>query len=181
MYTNQTGAFPTRLRKGNQYVMILCKIDNNIILSKPMRNRTSGEIVRAYQTLYTRLAIAGIRPKKHVLDNKCSNEYKGAIRENGMTYKMVPKGQHRRNLVERAIQTWKAHAISVLSGVASNFPLGLWDELLPQLDMQVNMLRFSNIAPNMSAWTVLNGPHDFNRHPLAPLGAEIQMLEDPKI
>ena len=53
--------------------------------------------------------------------------------------------------------------------------------LLPQLDMQVNMLRFSNITPNVSAWTVLHSPHNFNRHPFAPLGCEIQMLEDPKI
>eukprot|EP00549_Striatella_unipunctata_P008957 CAMPEP_0118723640 /NCGR_PEP_ID=MMETSP0800-20121206/32114_1 /TAXON_ID=210618 ORGANISM="Striatella unipunctata, Strain CCMP2910" /NCGR_SAMPLE_ID=MMETSP0800 /ASSEMBLY_ACC=CAM_ASM_000638 /LENGTH=237 /DNA_ID=CAMNT_0006632085 /DNA_START=12 /DNA_END=721 /DNA_ORIENTATION=+ len=69
-----------------------------------------------------------------------------------MEYELVPKGQHRRNIAERAIQTWKSHAIGALSGVSPNFPLGLWDELLPQLDI---------------------------RHPLAPLGVEIQMLEDP--
>ena len=41
MYTNQTGAISTRSRKGNQYVMILCKIDSNVIISKAMKNRTS--------------------------------------------------------------------------------------------------------------------------------------------
>jgi hypothetical protein len=95
IYTDQTGAFPVTSHKGNRYVMILCEINNNVILSEPMRNRTLGKIVRAYQAFHTRLAIAGIRPKKHVLDNECSNEYKEAIRENGMTYEMVPKGQHR--------------------------------------------------------------------------------------
>ena len=38
LYTDQTGAFPTRSRKGNQYVMILCEIDNNVIISKAMKN-----------------------------------------------------------------------------------------------------------------------------------------------
>ena len=45
--------------------------------------------------------------------------------------------------------------------------------------MQVNLLRFSNIHPKVCSWTVLNGAHNFNRHPLAPLGVEIQMLENP--
>ena len=89
------------------------------------------------------------------------------------------KGQHRRNLAERALQTWKSHTIGALNGVANNFPLGLWDEVLPQLDMQVNILRFSNVNPKVCSWTVLNCAHGYNRHPLAPLGVEIQMLEKP--
>ena len=43
--------------------------------------------------------------------------------------------------------------------------------------MQVNLLCFSNITPKVGAWTVLGGAHDFNRHPLAPLGIEMHMLE----
>ena len=125
-----------------------------------------------------RLKPVGIRPNKHVLDNECSTEFKQAIKENELEHELVPKGQHRRNLAERALQTWKAHIIGYLSGVTDNPPLGLWDKLLPQLDMQVNLLRFSNIHPKVCSWTVLNGAHDFNRHPLAPLGLEIQMLEN---
>ena len=94
-----------------------------------------------------------------------------------LEYDLVPKGQHRQNLSERALQTWKAHTIGALSGVSATFPLGLWDELLPQLNMQVNILRYSNIHPKVCSWTVLNGAHDFDRHPLAPLGVEIQMLD----
>ena len=55
----------------------------------------------------------------------------------------------------------------------------VWGELLPQLDMQVNMLSFENVIPNVCSWTVLNGHHDFNRYPLVPLGIELQMLEYP--
>ena len=38
------------------------------------------------------------------------------------------------------------------------------------------MLQQSNTNPNVCAWTVLKGAHDFNRHPLAPLGIEMHML-----
>ena len=33
MYTNQTGAFPVTSKKGNTYIMILCEIDNYLIIS----------------------------------------------------------------------------------------------------------------------------------------------------
>ena len=72
-----------------------------------------------------KLKAAGIRPKKHVLDDECSTEFKQAIKENELEYELVPKGQHRRNLAELALQTWKAHTIGALSGVSVAFPLGL--------------------------------------------------------
>ena len=72
MYTDQTGAFPVTSKKGNKYIMILCEIDNNFIMSESMRNISSREIVRTYLILMQRLKAAGIKPKKHVLDNECS-------------------------------------------------------------------------------------------------------------
>ena len=84
-----------------------------------------------------------------MLDNQCSTEFKQATKENKLEYELVPKVQHRRNLAERELQTWKSHTIGALSGVADNFLLGLWDELLPQLDMQVNLLWFSNVNPKV--------------------------------
>ena len=95
-----------------------------------MRDRKGSEIICAYKALIHRLKIAGITPKKHILDNECSNEYKEAIRENGMEYELVPKGQHRRNIAEKAIQTYKAHAIGFFSGIDTKCPLALWDLML---------------------------------------------------
>ena len=157
IYTDQTGAFPTRSRSGNRYIMILCEMDGNAIMSEGMRDRTAGEIIKAYQKLIKRLQKAGIRPKKHILDNECSEEYKQAIIDNNMQYELVPKGQHRRNIAEKAIQTWKSHAVGVFSGMSDKCPLAIWDLLLPQIDMQVNMLRQANTAPKVSAWAYMHG------------------------
>ena len=82
MHTDQTGAFPVTSKNGNKYIMILCEIDNGVITSEAIQNISSGEIVWAYQDLMQRLKAAGFRPKKHVLDNECSTEFKQAIKEN---------------------------------------------------------------------------------------------------
>ena len=51
IYLDQTGKFPTTSSKGNQYIMVMAEMDSNTILVEPMRNRTAGEMVRAYQKL----------------------------------------------------------------------------------------------------------------------------------
>jgi len=113
IYSYQTGAYPTRSKSGSRHIMIMCEMDANGIMSEPMNNRTSGEIVKAYQKLIKRLHLSGITPNKHILDNECSAKFKQAIIDNGMKYELVPKGQHRCNIAEKAIQTWKAHAVGV--------------------------------------------------------------------
>ena len=65
------------------------------------------------------------------------------------------------------------------SGMDSKGPLFLWDLMLGQIDMQVNMLRQSNVTPKVSAFAHLNDQHDFNRHPLAPLGIEVHSYVPP--
>merc|ERR1712086_715594 len=159
--------------------MILVEIDQNIIISEPIRLQKAGELTKAYQALMKRLKRKGITPKNHILDNECSQELKDAILENEAEYELVPKGQHRRNIAERGIQTWKSHAIGVFSGFPMEAPLFLWDEMLPQIDMQVNLLRFSNVNPTVCSNTVLNSVHNFNRQPLASLGIDMHMLEHP--
>ena len=176
MYTDQTGAFPVTSIKGNRYVMVATQVDGNVVISETMKNRIAGDMIAAYRKVMRRFKRANIIVKKHILDNEISEEFKEEIENQKCTYELVPKGMHRRNMAERAIQTWKAHAIGVLCGLPSTCPLGLWCQLLPQIDMQVNMLRQSNTNPNVCAWTVLQGAHDFNRHPLAPLGIEMHML-----
>ena len=47
--------------------MILCEIDNNVILSEAMKHIKSGEMIQAYQFFVKRIKVAGIKPKKHVL------------------------------------------------------------------------------------------------------------------
>ena len=87
-----------------------------------------------------------------------------------MDLELVLPGSHRRNAAEVAIQNFKAHFLSILAGTADNFPMQLWDRLLSQADITVNLLRQSNATPTVSAYAHLSGPFDYNKMPLAPIG-----------
>ena len=76
-----------------------------------------------------------------------------------------------------AIRNFKAHFISVLAGVAEDFLMHLWDRLLPQKEITLNLLRQSNTAPTVSAYAHLSEPFDYNKMPLAPMGCGAQVHE----
>ena len=178
VFSDQTGQFPTRSQRGNKYIMVMVEIDSNAILVEPLKSRKDPELTRAYRAMMLRLKRAGIIPKKHVLDNEVSEAMKDVIREEyQMEMELVPPGCHRRNAAEVAIRNFKAHFLSVLAGTTDDFPLSLWDRLLPQAEITVNLLRQSNATPNVSAYAHLSGPFDYNKMPLAPMGCAVQVHE----
>ena len=69
---------------------------------------------------------------------------------------------HRRNVAKKMIQNFKAHFLSILTGVSSTFPNFLWEKLLPQTELTLNLLRQSDIAPAISAWEHFNGPSNIS-------------------
>jgi hypothetical protein len=124
----------------------------------------------------TRLQKAGIHPRKHVLENKISTPMKHLITDTyKMTYELVPPGCHRHNATEVAIRNFKNHFLSIIASVADDFPLKLWEKLLPQAEITINLLLQSNDTPTVSAYAHLNGPFDYNKMPLAPMGCNVQV------
>ncbi len=82
------------------------------------------------------------------------------------------------NAAECAIQTFKDAFIVALATTDSNFPLQLWDWLMPQVQDTLNMMHTSRINPAISAYEALNGPYNWNRYPLTPLGCKAVIYED---
>jgi hypothetical protein len=82
------------------------------------------------------------------------------------------------NITKRAIQTFKAAFIAALATTDHDFPLKLWDQLTPQVEDTLNLLRSSRVDPSKSAYKILNGPYNWNRYPLAPLGCKAIVYED---
>ena len=70
--------------------MVLIKINSDAILIEPMKIRTARVMIRAYQTLIDRLRTTCIVPKLHILDNKCSQDFKDTIHLNKMMFQLVP-------------------------------------------------------------------------------------------
>ncbi len=73
----------------------------------------------------------------------------------------------------------KGHLISVLAGVADSFPINQLDELLPQTNLILNLLRQLNVAPNISAYAYHHGSFDYNRMPIAHMGCAVQFQIKP--
>jgi hypothetical protein len=94
IYTDGTGRFPKASRKGMNYILVLVEIDSGAILVEAMCNRSAGEQCRAYQVLLDRLHQSKIYLKKHILDNKISDEFKAVIKLNKMEHELVPPHDH---------------------------------------------------------------------------------------
>jgi len=177
MHTDQTGRFPANSSSGNKYIMVLVKINGNYIDGEPMKDRTEGSLIKAYLILWAQItASKSVRPKTHVLDNEASEAFKKEIRKN-CKVQLVPPDNHIQNLAERAIQTFKNHFKSVNAGVDESFPMRLWDKILPQVFLALNLLWQSNVAPTVSVYAYINGPFDYNAMPLATMGCAAQIYE----
>lgn len=179
IYSDQTGRCPKISSQGNQYIVVIAGVDSDTILMEPMRNRSAGEMVQTWKKILERLAECGIKSKHQILNNKISGEYKQAIKDVDMTYELVPPHDYHRNRAEKAIQTGRANFISILCGVSPNFPLHLWDRLLPQTEMMLNILRPPRLVPTISVHAYLYGQHDYNRQPLAQLGTAVEIHVKP--
>ena len=90
-----------------------------------------------------------------------------------VAYQLVPSDNHRRNAVENEIRTFKAHFLSILAGIADDFPNNFWDLLLPQTEMTLNLLRQSKTNPDISTWEAFNSVFSYNHIPLGPLGCRV--------
>ena len=93
----------------------------------------------------------------------------------GATYQLVPTNVHRRNIAKRAIITFKEHFLAILGGVDPDFPKHMWDNLLVQTELTINLLRPATLNPRMSAWEYYNGAFDYSATPLGPLGCKIMI------
>ena len=97
--------------------------------------------------------------------------------ETDIDCQIVPPGVHRRNAAERAIRTFKNHFIAGLCSTNPNFPMKLWDRLIPQAEITLNLLRGSRMNPKLSAYAQVHGQFDYNRTPLAPPGTRVLVHE----
>ena len=119
----------------------------------------------------------GLRPKFQMLDNEFPTGLKDYMRREGIEFQLVPPHLHRTNYAERAIQTFKDHLIARITSCDPDFPLHLWDRLLSQATLNLNLFRPSRINPRLFAEAQLNGAFDFNRTPHAPPGTKSLIFE----
>ncbi len=142
----------------------MVEIDSNAILVESMKSCKNAEMIGAYDTLLQRLKWAGIAPKKHVLDNKVSKNTKNHISDtHKFDMELVPPECHQQNAAEVAICNFKAHFLSVLTGVFDDFPPSLWDRLLPQVHEKMDK-QGTWAFHLVDRWHLFTSPEHYRTH-----------------
>jgi hypothetical protein len=154
--------------------------DGNLILQQAFKNRSDIHCIAAYNAIMTCLAACGLLADLQILDNKASAACKQAITFTWQAkFQLVPPDMHHRNHAEHMIWTFKDHFLSILIGVDPSFSPYLWDLLLPQAELTLNLLQQAALNPWISTWEVFNGPFDFNKIPLRPVGCRVLVHAKP--
>ena len=154
--------------------MIAYHCDTNTILRYTLASKNDKHRIPAYNSVMKRLAKRGHNVDVQVIDNEVSAEYKRVITEEWEEkFQLVPPNVHQRNVAERAIRTFKARFLSVLAGVDPGFPKYMWDQLLVQMKLTLNLLRQATLNPHISAREYFNGKFYFLATPLGQLGRKV--------
>ena len=160
--------------------MVVYHCNTNSILIEPFQTRKDRHRIPAYTRIMTRLKTQGHIINHQVLENEASKEYRRLVTDIWTsTYQLVPPDVHWRNITKRAIRTFKAHFLSILAGIPPSFPNYLWDKLLPQTKLSLNLLLQSTIALLLSAWEAFNVPFNFDATPLGPIGCQVLIHNKP--
>jgi hypothetical protein len=112
------------------------------------------------------------------MDNQATKVIKAYLAPQNVILQLVEPHNHRVNAAKRAIQTFKNRFIGALGTTNADFLIQLWDKLTPQVQDSINLLRRLGVNPNHSAYKALEGPYDWNRYPMAPLGTKAIIYED---
>ena len=109
-----------------------------------------------------------------VLDNEASVAYRQLITDKWKAdFQLVPPNIHHRNTAERAIHTFKAHLLAILAVVAPDYPRNMWDLLIPQTELTLNLMRQAWLDHTKLEWEAFAGPLSYDATPLGPLGCEV--------
>ena len=181
VFSDATGRFLLPSSQGNSHLLVVYDYDSNTIFAEPMPSGTGLQHTKAYTRVHTLLIKRGLKPQLKKLDNEASIHLKDFLEAEEVDFQLVPPHVHRRNAAERAIRTFKNHFIAGLCSVDPDFPLHLWDRLLPQALLTLNLLRGSRINPQLSAYAQIHGAFDFNRTPVGPPGTRVLVLETPSV
>jgi hypothetical protein len=135
--------------------MILYDYDSNAILAQPIKDRTAPELLRAFQVMEHELVARGLTPKLMKLENEASKLLKTYLHQQNITFKLVPPYSNRRSSAERSIRSFKDHLIAGLCSTDKSFPMHLWDILLPQAVITLNVENIKNQSQTFSSHTYL--------------------------
>ena len=180
-YMDMAGRFPHQSARGANYMMIMYSHDTGYIHIETPASRSAADIVSCFERGIEIFSVGNDKPTIERIDNECSKDFRAICKKLTITIELAAPGMHRTNAAERAIRTFKNHFIATLSTADKNFPLELWDELVPQAEITLNLMRTCRSNPAISAFEAVRGPFDINKTPIAPAGTRVVVHVKPLI
>ena len=177
-HSDLTGRLPIPSITGQQYIFISTM--DGYIHAETMASRHHTEYLKAYQKTIDFFRSHGHPISVQRLDNETSSQLEKLAQSQKISIQFCPPANHRALHAERSIRTYKNHLIATLATTALDFPLNIWDKLLPQVEICLNHLLPYKPNPNVSAYAgIRGGSFDFRAHPIAPLGTKVLIHDKP--
>jgi hypothetical protein len=139
-------------------LFVLPHYKSNCILADLIKVLDDIYFFEAYKKQSNELTKKGFKPKLNVMNNQPTKYIKQFLDRNKCKLQLVKPHNHCVNAAEWAIQMFKDAFIAALATTDSNFPIQLWDQLTPQVQNTLNMLRASRVNPAILAYEALNEP-----------------------
>ena len=117
-------------------------------------NRKEKLLETAEKYFVKELTKRGSKPEFQKLDNEISQPVKQYMKQNNITFQLVPTYIHQHKRAETTIQTFKDHFIAGLCTFNPNFPLYLWDKLIPIPSSLSTYFEAAESTPNF--WHISN-------------------------
>ena len=160
--------------------MIAYHTAGNLILQQAFATKADKHRIPAFNIIMAHLNARGLSINLNIRDNKASADFKWVITETWRAkFQLVPPDMHHRNKAKQMIHHFKDHFLPILAGIDATFPPSLWDLLLPQAKLTINLLHQATANPKILAWEYFNGPFDFNKTSLAPVGCRVLIHAKP--
>ena len=176
------GRYPITSGNNNKYILILHDIDANYTHGVALTSRKAEEILRGFKKAYQVLLDNNFQAKDLRCDNETSHIFLDYLNNDAhLTHQKVPPNNHRSNPAETAVRDFKQHFIAMRAGLPNEYPAHRWDLLIPLCNLTHNLLRPSQIQPNLSAHQLIHGNFDYNKFPLAPAGCKVIAYETPNV
>ncbi len=160
------------------FFFVMYHYKTNAIFATPIPGLDSKSVLAAYAKNFEYLVSQGYTPKINIMDNQAKKVIKAYLKPQDVTLQLVEPHNHRVNAAECTIQTFKNRFRGALGTTDTDLTVQLWNKLSPQVQDLINLLCRSRIKPNVSAYEALEGPYDWNRYPIAPLGTKANIFEE---
>ena len=185
-YSDLAGIFPEISADGNQYILVLIHYTDYIFI-RALKDRHGTEQAKAYDSILQECKEKNMVPTTYMMDNEISpevkavlNKYKVNIEINHKMINLATPHNKRANRAERIMNIVKPVIIGAIAGTNRDFPIKLWDKLLPQCEIVMNLLRPSFKDANISCYGAFYGAYDFMKHPMAPPGVMVMYYHHAK-